>query len=384
MNTNIINRAVNDQMKRIATILFCLVAASSLYAQTIKNISLLYPFFEKLVQLEKSKKGKINIVHIGDSHIQPEFFTNEIRKPLQQQFGDGGRGFVFPYSFNKQVAGRPYQYYTNADWQICRNHQSFRCEPGTEFGLSGYGFSTKTEPFVFSVEASENKYKFNTIKVVSPTASSYRLAMDTSALSPLEYQLQEPFVSVYHQKKPISEIYFLPNKKQELYSLNGLIVEKDSPGLIYHNIGVLGVMASDFNATPLFFEQLPVLSPDLVIISLGTNESFNGVTAETFIEQIELFVKNVRTFCKDVPVLVTSPPISLLNGGEFNTYILEYTNALLHKENIASWDLYSFTITAKKIAGDNIHYTKGGYNDQGVAFAGDFLKEYKNYKRNRK
>jgi len=378
MNINIINGAVNDQMKRIATILFCLVAASSLYAQTIKNVSLLYPFFEKLVQLEKSKKGKINIVHIGDSHIQPEFFTNAIREPLQRQFGDGGRGFIFPYSVNKKVGG-PYHYATDSIWQICRNHQSFRCESGTEFGLSGYGFSTKAESFVFSVEAGENRYKFNTIKIVSPTASSYSFAMDAG-----DNQLQEPFVSVYHQKKPISEISFLPNKKQELYSLNGLIVEKDGPGLIYHNIGVLGVMASDFNATPLFFEQLPVLLPDLVIISLGTNESFHDVTAEAFIEQIELFIKNVRTFCKDVPVLVTSPPISLLNGGEFNTYILEYTNALLQKENIASWDLYSFTLTAKKIAGDNIHYTKGGYNDQGAAFAGDFFKEYKNYKRNRK
>jgi len=349
------------------------MAASSLYAQSIKNVSLLYPFFEKLVQLEKSKKGKINVVHTGDSHIQPEFFTNAIRQPLQKQFGDGGRGFIFPYSVNKKTGG-PYYYTADSIWQICRNHQSFRCEAGTEFGLSGYGFSIKAESFVFSVEASENRYKFNTIKVVSPTTSSYSLSAVDG-----EYQLQEPFVLAYHQKKPISAIQLLPAQKQELYSLNGLVVEKDAPGLIYHNIGVLGVMASDFNATPLFFKQLPVLSPDLVIVSLGTNESFHDVTAETFIEQIELFIKNVREFCQDVPVLVTTPPISLLNG-EFNTYILEYTNALLQKENIAVWDLYSITLTTKKIAGDNIHYTKGGYNDQGTAFVGDFLKEYKNYK----
>jgi len=450
-------------------IFLCLITASCLYAQmlndaeqhSIKNVSLLYPFFEKLIQLEENKEGKINIVHIGDSHIQSEFLINAIRKPLQQQFGDGGRGFVFPYSFNKQVAGRPYQYYTNAIWQICRNNLPFRCEPGTEFGLSGYGFNTRTEPFVFSVEANEDMYKFNTIKMVFPTASSYRLAavdgdkkpiihneisginvhkvksgenldiiarkykvsvadiksennmksnrvnvgrnlripititetsIDTSMFRSLEYQLQEPFVLTYHQEKPISAIYLLPAKKQNRYSINGLVIEKDAPGLIYHNIGTVGSMAMDFNSNLLFFEQLPALLPDLVIVSFGTNESYNSIPVEKFIGQMEQFVKNIKIFCHNVPILVTTPPISLLRHKRFNSYILEYTNALLNKENFAIWDLYSFTkkpmeaekdITATKISKDYVHYTSEGYIDQGTAFANDILNEYKYYKQSR-
>jgi len=387
---------MNSKMtSRFFPMLFCLAAASgSLYAQVL-NASLLYPFFEKLAQQEKTKKGKINIVHIGDSHVQPDYFTNAVRKPLQQQFGDGGRGFIFPYSVNKKTT-RPYYFASNANWQICRNNQPLKCETGTEFGLSGYGFSAKTEePFVFSVEASENKYRFNTIKVVSPTASLYRLAtVDKNKKQTMhKYQLQEPFVSAYHQGKPISAISFLPTKKLDIYSLNGLIVEKDAPGIIYHNIGTVGSMAADFNANPLFFEQLPVLQPDLVIISLGTNESFHDVPAEKYIEQMELFINNIRTLCGNVPVLVTTPPISLLPEKRFNTYILEYTQALLRKENIAVWDLYSFLdgligaekdLSAIKMTPDDMHYTIEGYVNQGTAFAKDFLNEYNNYKRSRK
>jgi lysophospholipase L1-like esterase len=365
-------------------ILFYLIAASSLYAQ-ILNVSHIYPLFEKLILLEDKKKGKVNIVHIGDSHIQPDYLTNAVRKPLQQQFGDGGRGFIFPYTVNKQVATRPYYFASNATWQICRNNQPYKCEPGTEFGLSGYGFSTKAEQFVFSVEARENKDKFNTIKIVSPTASLYSFKN--------KYQLQEPFVSVYHQKNLISSISFLPTKKQALFSINGLVVEKDAPGLIYHNIGAVGSMASDFNANPLFFEQLPLLTPDLVIISLGTNESLNDVSVEKFIEQLELFINNIRALCNNVPVLVTTPPISLLPDKKFNTYILEYSKTLSKKENIALWDLYSFLngligeekdLSAIKITSDDVHYTLEGYTNQGTAFANDFLNEYKNYKRSRK
>jgi len=446
---------------KIKMLLFCLATASSLYAQII-NAPLLHPFFEKLIALETKKNGKVSIVHIGDSHIQPDYLTNAVRQPLQQKFGDGGRGFIFPYTLNKQVATRPYYFASNATWQICRNNQPFKCESGTEFGLSGYGFSTKAEQFVFLVEAREGIHNFNTIKIVSATASLYRLAtvdgnkkpitysekpsvnthvvkrgetldiiaknynvsaaaikeenkmksnsvhagkklripitlietsVDTSMFRPLEYQLQEPFVSMYHQEKPISAIYFFPTKKQNLYSLNGLIVEKDTPGLIYHNIGTVGSMASNFNANPLFFEQFPILKPDLVIISLGTNESFNAVTTEKYIENMELFINNIRKFCPDVPVLITTPPISLLPGRKFNTYILEYTHALFKKDNIALWDLYSFlsglmgpekNLAAIKITGDKVHYTMEGYIDQGTAFANDFLNEYEHYKQNRK
>jgi len=399
---SIINGAANDQMKHIRnnlnirffSILFCLAAAPSLYAQML-NVSLLYPFFEKLAQMEKNNKGKINIVHIGDSHIQPDYFTNAIRKPLQQQFGDGGHGFIFPYTMNKQTTAKPYYYASNATWQICRNNQPSKCEPGTEFGLSGYGFSTKAEQFVFSVEASEDRHKFNTIKIVSPMASLYRMETVDGNRKPImnKYQSREPFVSEYHQKKPISSISFIPTKKQDIYSLNGLIVEKDAPGLIYHNIGTVGSMAANFNANPLFFEQLPVLSPDLVIVSLGTNESLHSVSAEKFTEQMELFIKNIRMFCHNVPILVTTPPISLLNNKEFNTYILEYSSALMRKEDIAMWDLYSFLdglmgaekdLAAIKIAGDKIHYTLEGYISQGTAFAKEFLNEYEYYKRSRK
>jgi len=441
------------------SMLFCL-AATSLDAQTIKNVSLLYPFFEKLILLEEKKEGKVNIVHIGDSHIQSDPLINAIRKPLQQQFGDGGRGFVFPYWPNKPTT-RPYSYSTNAAWQICRNSQPMRCNTGTEFGLSGYGFSTKTDQFVFSVEASDDKYKFNTIKIISPTASLYRFAtiegdkkpiirsersnmarhkvksgetleaiaknykvsvsairrenkmktdyiyagrnlripttvtetqIDTSMFLPLEYQQQEPFVSVYQQDNPISAIYLLPTQKQNFYNLNGLILENYSAGIIYHNIGAVGATAADFNANPLFFKQLPVLLPDLVIVSFGTNESYNGLPVDKFIEQMDLFTNNIKASCPDIPILVTTPPMSLLRHKKFNTYILEYSKALMLKENVALWDLYSFLaelmgpakdITATKISKDNVHYTSEGYANQGTAFTKDFLSEYESYKQSR-
>jgi len=53
------------------------------------NLSLLNNLFEKLYRLENgfSSQDKINIVHVGDSHIQADFFSNTIRQDLQGHFG---------------------------------------------------------------------------------------------------------------------------------------------------------------------------------------------------------------------------------------------------------------------------------------------------------
>ena len=53
-------------------------------------------FFQKLLQLKIEKKGQINILHIGDSHIQADYQTQQLRQNFQNEFGNGGRGFLIP------------------------------------------------------------------------------------------------------------------------------------------------------------------------------------------------------------------------------------------------------------------------------------------------
>src|SRR6188768_187436 len=52
----------------------------------IYNAKVLESIFRKLNENDNQKSQKINIVHIGDSHIQGDLMTNAIRKNLQQRF----------------------------------------------------------------------------------------------------------------------------------------------------------------------------------------------------------------------------------------------------------------------------------------------------------
>jgi LysM repeat protein/lysophospholipase L1-like esterase len=453
---------VNNRQMGTAAVVFAAFLFTTTSAQTqpsIKRVALLNPVFEKLAKLDAGKGGKVNVVHIGDSHIQADYFTDAARCRLQQRFGDGGRGFVFPYSRNSPTA-RPYRFATNADWRICRNNQPSRCEPGTAFGLSGYGFGTKSEMFALSVEANEERYVFNTLKVVSPSAASYRLAavdagkdpirysardslvshtvksgetldtiarnyntfisaikkenklksdnvsagrvlripiminesgLDSSMFRPVKYTMQGQYILSYRQDAPAAAMYVLSARKQSLYSINGLIVENDAPGVIYHNIGTVGAMAAHFNANyPLFFQQLQSMRPDLVVVSFGTNESYSELSADVFRGAMEELIDYIKMYCRGVPVLVTTPPMSLLRHKRWNPYLAEYSEAMSRKVDVAVWDLYAFTegligvdgnFSALKINHDNIHYTVEGYENQGTAFAHALLDAYDAYKK---
>ena len=112
----------------------------------IHNPNALLAFYEKMYQLEQSKSGKINIVHIGDSHIQADLFTAKIRTQFQKVYGNGGFGFTFPYSVAKTNNSAPIRYSASGNFQSFRNLYADANRP---VGLSGFDFLWPIKVFNF-------------------------------------------------------------------------------------------------------------------------------------------------------------------------------------------------------------------------------------------
>lgn len=453
------------------------------------NQELLNSLFDKLYNLEKNKKGKINIVHIGDSHIQADIFTNTIRQALQDKFGNGGWGFTFPYRLIGTNGPSAVSYVSSAVWQSQRNIYPV-ADVGV--GLSGIALFTGTEDFVVQL-SSDERYKFNTLKIIYPTeAPQYKVCISSSPVittpsstvvtgggttsSSVKYvyhkvksgeslstiarkyrvsvaqiknanglrsnmihagkslkipsksakvssvqakkkktsvaskskvssiklnndvdfaSLEEkPYHSIFKADSLFDHIAVLPNGKNPTYNLNGFVIENDKPGVIYHTIGVNGAKLSDYIKYPLFFKQLPILKPDMVILSFGTNESFGKLSTTEYLFQLKEFVDNVRRMCgQDITILVMTPPPSLFRRSRNNTYVEDYSSALVNLTNYPVWDLYTrmgglSAIRAKGensslIGRDNVHYTVKGYQIQGEMFANDFINAYSNFKKKR-
>lgn len=457
-----------------------------------KNVKLLAPVFEKLYQLEKNKISKVNIVHIGDSHVQADMFTNMIRQILQAKFGNGGYGFTFPYSLAKTNGTSYIKYTSNSPWESRRN-----IYPVTDVcvGLSGIGLYTNSSDFEVNIDANP-LYTFNKIKLLYPTkGSSFKISLPNtnyqSVVASAEEVVSTPIVSVEQDKSeskkvnyithtvesketlyrisqsynvpvekikeinnltsnnirvgmdlkipskdkpepkvaaatppkvikeepkkepqtnnsiltkekvyesefvlPISsnQITILPGKKESEYNLSGIILENDKPGVIYHSIGVNGTKVSDYNKYPMFFDQFPSLSTDLLVISLGTNEAFNKWTTPYYISQIQIFIDKVRKNNPKMVILLMTPPPSLFKRRTPNAFVEGYGEALKQLKDCVIWDLLGKLGGANAplqkefaplMAKDKVHYTREGYEKQGELFAADFLAAYDNYVKSR-
>jgi len=422
----------------------------------IYNAKAISDLFLKLEKNEGEKNQKINIVHIGDSHIQSDLMTNEIRKKLQQQFGNAGRGLVFPYQLARTNGSYNERFKSNRTWESYRNIYPVKQCP---IGISGIGLWRDSGGFVLEMNVKDPAYKFNTIKIITPQnqnmfdlatsskinsiqtterrvithkikkgevlgsiADKYNVSVaeikreshlksnniragrtlkistnetrpktiSMSEFVPLEIE-SDSFSHYYNSENALSRIFLIPNKEAKDYELNGIVLEKDAPGVIYSSIGVNGAKYSDYNKYPLFFEQLKSLHPDLLVFSLGTNESYEHLDPENYIKELREFINNIRAQKIDAPIIVMTPPPSLLRRKP-NTYIDNYARQIIdiaQKDGFAVWDLYDefggmSGIRQLKVQGligpDWVHYSKKGYEKQGNLFAQAFLRSYDNFK----
>ena len=85
--------------------------------------------------------GNLRVLHIGDSHIQADFFSGSMREHLQSfALGiKGSRGFIFPYNVAATNNPDNYKVKYTGKWQHCRNIQNLN---GCELGIAGISVTT--------------------------------------------------------------------------------------------------------------------------------------------------------------------------------------------------------------------------------------------------
>lgn len=423
--------------------------------QYFTNEVLLNNFFRKLSNMELSKHGKINIVQIGDSHIQAGFVGASIRQALQNAFGDGGYGFSFPYELVRTNGPHDVRYVTNVAWESWPNTKAVS---NIQIGLGGFALATSTKNFVLQLYS--ETLKFNKIKIIYPTQKpEFRLSVTAEPLKvtsvvalggkthkikngeslstisrkygvsvaqirkannmrndkilagkvlkiPSQNTIQvanvkmdenvefaamedSAYYSIYSSSTTLNRLTFFPQEGLSKYTINGFVLENNKPGIIYHSIGVNGAHMSDYCKYSLFFKQLAILNPDLVIVSLGTNESFARMATSEFMRQMDDFIFRIKQYNKNAVVVVMTPPPSMFRRSRVNTYVDDYTLALTSQLKYPVWDLYSHMDGANgiktgrfasMIGRDKIHYNQKGYELQGYMFATDFINAYIQYK----
>ena len=373
-------------------------------ANVISNSGHLSGLMEKLYDLRKNGKRTINILQIGDSHLQADFVTSVIRTTLQKEFGNGGRGLIVPLRVAKTNEPFNYKSGSGSIWQSKRC--VFPNQP-LPIGVGGVTLNTADSLADININTFNDSildYSFNKVKLFYENDStSYNFALLDSLGNCANMFTPDTidhysFIATALLPSPMNKMTVKVMKmgeKQSKAMIYGLLLENGHPGIIYHTVGVNGAQYQNYSESLHFSEQTKALAPDLIIISLGTNEAYGlGFNQEKFYADMQLLTNQLKQVNPNAGFLFITPACSFRRKKPNPRLPLAAKTIIrfASDNNLSYWDLQGATGGAtsapnwKKnhmLRPDGVHYSRAGYELQGNLFCKAFLNAYNTYVANR-
>lgn len=387
-------------------------AASGVKAQNvIQQDTALYRFF---AALQHADSNVVSVLHLGDSHVQAGYLPLTTGGLLQQQFGNAGRGWVFPFNLAGTNGPEDYRWNSTVRWQ------SDRVVDRAKTGLLGPGAiaitTHSTAPTIGynGREMTDTNYDFNEAILfydAGTTADSIIVPEAAVTVTPTPFpgasttcMATLSFPSAVRNFQARWE-----GTGASPFRFFGAVLRNGHNGVLYHGIGINGAMYQQYNeSNEILMAQTAVLKPQLVIISLGTNEAYGRPDAVQFINEIDKTVQLIREQAPEAAILLTTPPDCMRvsrrayrkkSGKRYKTYyrtayypnpyismVTSQLQAYARQQGIACWNFNAVNkIQHTKFAGawaaDHIHFNARGYQLQGTLLFEALEEAYHQYTR---
>jgi lysophospholipase L1-like esterase len=351
-------------------------------------------FYQKFDSLVAYGKGKIQIVHMGGSHIQADIYTHVIRKRMQELSPDmnGGRGMIFPVKMTNSNNPRNFGVNYTGRWDYCRS-----IDPNLPCPIGITGMAVKTTDSKASITLIPNRdsniyYTYNQVRIFHERTQYHVYVDSDNQLINGNYDSLSGctvFNSQYFGDT--LKIFLSSDNSNDTFILQGVSLDSDSPGLVYNAFGVNGAMLSSYLRCDLYSKHLHALNPDLIIFSIGTNDAYTRkFDTEKFKSEYKRLIKLTQETSPEAAILLTVPNDSYLYRRYINsnTAIMREVIFELAKEyQCAVWDFYAIMgglnscqawRSVDLMQSDKVHFTYSGYELKGELFFSAFLKGWEN------
>ena len=343
-------------------------------------------FFLKIDTLLETGEGRINILHIGGSHVQADMFSHRVRQNLDWVNGDlqAPRGLIFPFSVAKTNNPTNYKVTYTGTWNNARNVQKNRIMP---LGMTGIAVYTKDRSARININLNldeSRRWDFSRLRLLGYVEDG------TDHVTPVLYYRGDTIKGTFeHETKtylfdlpePVDSFsigFIQTDKVAHTFVVRGFIPEKETPGVVYHAIGVNGASVPSYLKSEDFEEELHLIKPDLMIFAIGINDAISkDFSEESFrlnyralIETIErvnpdcafLFITNNDSFRRISRNNYRVNPNGTVAQKVFFRLAEEYQGGV--------WDFFSLmgglsSMQRWQTAGlakvDKVHFTRNGY-----------------------
>ncbi|MFT3927196.1 MAG: GDSL-type esterase/lipase family protein [Myxococcales bacterium] len=302
-------------------------------------------FFHSALERTKNARTKTHITFFGDSHTAADFMSGRVRERLQAEYGDGGPGFV--------MTGRPWRSYRHSRAELLEakglKGTYIRKRPESDalpLGLAGVAFAPqpiaepepippskgkrpapkKVEPAEPVPEAPLVRLRLTNAVNPSGRATHYEFfllpgplphfAVDGQAPSKLPPAPALPDASTQGQYVAFDAPNDQPHDVTIASGLDvpltwfGLVAELEGPGVVLDTLGIPGARARAqlYWDQPLFLEHLGRRTPDLWVLSYGTNESTDVTQPiQDYAAQLHEVVSRLRQSAPGASCLLVGP-----------------------------------------------------------------------------
>ncbi len=296
--------------------------------------------------------GIARVMFLGDSAVVGDEVSGELRRALQERYGDAGHGFLLP--------GKPWPWYRHRDARHDGHgwHYVSILHPFHRPDLFGFGFmrgeargravaTVGTDP---RGVVGRTVGHFEVWYMKKPGGGSFTAQVDGDAAEEV------------HTAAAVAASGYLdidvPDGPHELtvkteadgpVDLFGIVMERHHPGVVVDAIGINGAQASNFiyNDASLLAAQMRHRKPDLFVLQVGTNYS-TGLTTRRYADFALRAVQRLRRLRPQASCLILSPPDRLVRQEDGTLLDAAYIAPLArklrdvaHQTHCAYWDAYS-------------------------------------------
>jgi lysophospholipase L1-like esterase len=257
----------------------------------------------------------ITILQLGDSHTSADFLTGEIRRRLQETYGNGGSGYV--------TAGRPHIGVLSSTLKISVSqgwtYQALqRSEEVGEFWMSGFNTVASREGETLSF-TSEKAETFDVIEIEAirrPGGGSFEIKLDGKVEGSFDLagQKVEPIViRLVPDQGPTNQVrdLTLTTRSDGTVSIASVAIYNTRAGLTYNSVGYPGATVDILNKLDnrLFLSNLRRLNPQIVVLSFGSNEGEKAsLDIAAYTEHYRKVVAKIRAALPGVTIVMIGPP----------------------------------------------------------------------------
>ena len=364
-----------------------------------------YRFFDPVFrQLEGADDHLVRIVHYGDSQIELDRISQDLRQTLQERFGGSGTG-LFPAignvpsaSIYKSASGGFTQYTMYGDSTTQRA------------GHSRYGILAQVVQFAgsgtVSLRSSKNKTAREGVKTFENVSVLYgkgeklvvKAVSDTSKPKPVVQKGENgTTLLTWHFGRPVKKATLTFSGSAEIYGISA----DGENGVAVDNVPLRGCSGTIFTriSKPLMKDSFSLTDTRLIILQFGGNmmPMVRGAKQiEPYQEQIARQIDYFHEVAPQAKILFIGPSdMGRSVNGRVVTWphlpeLVDSLKATVLRNDAAYWDLYrmmggensmvQWVRHSPPYAGpDYIHFTPAGAQKVGDALSRSFLTYYDFY-----